>query len=125
MRAAPKDVSPIRAVFDEAAVGAAFGAFDHFLRLVVTGARRQIEINCPSCRAVSSDEQTMLALVAALQAGDKMTGYILLGEWLHPAAVRLAYDPVQFVADVFDDAEITIHAQIRHEPRPIAGQRVH
>lgn len=125
MRAMPRNVSSIRQAFDESDVGAAFSAFDHFMRLVVSGARRQIEVNCPSCRVVSSDEEALLALVAALQAEDKITAYILLGEWLHPAAVRLAYDPVQFVADVFDDAGISLYAQIRHESRPIAGQRVH
>lgn len=104
MRSAEKDTTLLRKAFGQATIGDAFFAFDHLMRIVVVSAKRTIDVRCVGCRAVSPDETMALAMIEARQQGDAVSTHMYLGDWIPPAAVRIAFDPVTFIAEAMDRA---------------------
>jgi hypothetical protein len=102
MRSEEKDPVLLRQAFVQATIGDAFFAFDHLLRIVAASARRTIDVRCVGCHAVSPDEAMALAMIEARQHGDAVSTHMYLDDWVPPAAARIAFDPVTFIAEAMD-----------------------
>ena len=102
MRSAEKDATVLRQAFVQAMIGDAFFAFDQLMRIVAVSAKRTIDVRCVGCHAVSLDETMALAMIEARQQGDAVSTHMYLDDWIPPAAVRIAFDPVTFIAEAMD-----------------------
>lgn len=100
-------------------------ALHAFMVVVATSANRTIDVRCPNCRRMSSDEAGMLAAVASLQrdGGDAAEG--ILGVWLPHAAARIGRTHLAVLASgltaagfVLPDRPWTDRAGRADEPRP-------
>jgi len=103
-------------------------ALHAFMVVVATSASRTIDVRCPNCRSVSSDEAGMLAAVASLQrdGGDAAEG--ILGVWLPNAAARIGRTHLAVLASgltaagfVLPERPWTDRAGLDDEPRPTPG----
>lgn len=84
----------VAADLDEAAVA----AFDQLFQAFAGGATRQIEFRCPNCPRLSLDEQRFLRALAYLQRDRRAAAAAILGDWLAPAATRIALNAAHAVA---------------------------
>lgn len=73
-------------------------AFDRFLAAVVRGLRRPLDIRCRPCPQVGADEEALLRILGALQAGDRLGAIDDLAGWLVPEAVIPALGAGQHLA---------------------------
>ncbi len=96
----------------EAAVG-----FDRMMSLVAGHARRLIEVRCCQCPTLGVDEAHMLALVAALQAGDAFTPVRILSDWLPAGLVTPALAGAQRFAAVLAAEGLRLPAAERPAPQ--------
>jgi len=65
-------------------------AFGSLMRIIAGAARRGLDMRATSCRGLGRDEGKMLHLVSLLQRDRRVEAAAILGDWLPPAAVRLA-----------------------------------
>lgn len=84
----------VAADLDEATVS----AFDQLFQAFAGGATRQIEFRCPNCPRLSPDEQRFLQALAHLQRDRRAAAAAILGQWLAPAACRVALNAAHAVA---------------------------
>jgi hypothetical protein len=71
--------------FRVARVEAALAGFEGVVEILATAGRRVLGLRRPHCGRVSADEMSILALIAAVQAGDDDHAEAL-ARWLVPAA---------------------------------------
>jgi len=71
----------------DAAAHQALAALFSFVGLLSGNARRNLRFRLPQCRKVSADERTLVALLAALQAGRMSHARSLIG-WLLPPGTQ-------------------------------------
>ncbi len=64
----------------------AAACFDRVMERVRRSMRRPIDVRCCHCPRVGADEEALLAMVSALQAGDRLTALDTLTDWLGPQA---------------------------------------
>jgi len=76
----------------------ALTAFDQLFQAFAAGATRQIEFHCPNCPRLSADERRYLEALALLQRDRHPPAEAILGDWLAPAARRIALNAAQVVA---------------------------
>lgn len=89
---------------DEAAVT----AFDQLFQAFAGGATRQIEFRCPNCPRLSPDEQLFLQALACLQRDRHAAAAAILGDWLAPAACRVALNAAHAVAGAIAQAGLIL-----------------
>jgi hypothetical protein len=68
-------------------------AFDTVFRIVVSAARRPLDVRCRHCTRLGTDEAWLLQLVMVLQRARRLEAVAILAEWLPPAAARVAMMP--------------------------------
>lgn len=86
---------------------------DRLLRQVRHGMRRPLDVRCCPCPRIGADEEALLRMIGALQAGDRLAALDELCDWLEPeAAARTLPD-----ADAFARAFLA-------EGLPVAGAAV-
>ena len=59
-------------------------AYGSFMALVMQSSRRPLEVRCCSCPEVGPDEEALLRIIGAVQAGDLLAALEDLDGWLHP-----------------------------------------
>ena len=74
-------------------------AFDVLLRIAATAAKRPLDVRCLRCPRLGEDEAWLLQLVSLLQRRRRGEAAAILGEWLPPAAQRMALMPAEGFAD--------------------------
>jgi hypothetical protein len=89
-RAGVPDSRQLREGFATAYVPDGLAPFDAMMRAIVAGTRRQLDVRCLRCRHVSDDESMFLGVVAAGQRDRDDLVETALGEFMAPAAVRIA-----------------------------------
>ncbi len=94
----------VAADLDEAAVT----AFDQLFQAFAGGATRQIEFRCPNCPRLSPDEQRFLQALAYLQRDRRAAAAAILGDWLAPAACRVALNAAHAVAGAIAQAGLIL-----------------
>jgi hypothetical protein len=65
-------------------------AFGSLMRTIAGAAHRSLDMRATACRRLGRDEGKMLHLVSLLQRDRMVEAVAVLGDWLPPAAVRLA-----------------------------------
>jgi len=73
-------------------------AFDCLFRIVAVASTRPIDVRCRNCRHLSPDEALLLQMTAALQRRDEDEARQALAQWLPPAAIRTALEPLHILA---------------------------
>ena len=108
MRSDKKNQDELRQAFVQARIGDAFAPFDYLMRIVAASARRTIDVRCVRCSMVSLDETMALGMIEARQQGDAVSTHMYLDDWIPPAAVRIAFQSVSFVAEAMDRSGIRL-----------------
>jgi hypothetical protein len=83
-------------------------AFDRLIRIVATAARRDLDIRCRTDTRLGAEEARMLRLVSLLQRNRRPEAAVLLGDWVPPAAARVALSPAQRFAAALADCGLTL-----------------
>lgn len=69
--------------------GSAAVAFDTLLRIVATSSMRPLDVRCPKCAHLGSDEGILLQMIGSLQRDRMDEAAGLLAEWVPPSACRI------------------------------------
>ena len=72
--------------------------FHHLLLQTATGAYRTLDIGCPCCPKVQTDEERLLALMAALQRAEQEAAQVHLGSWMPPESLASCLKPAESLA---------------------------
>lgn len=102
----------------------AASAFDGLFAIVVVATRRPLDVGCPCCPVLSPDEGRLLQLVSLFQHGRPDAGEAVLGEWLPPAAQRLAAAPADGLGRALSQAGLVVpwrHAEAACLPTSARG----
>lgn len=94
-------------------------AFDVLFGIIAAGARRKLDIRCPSCRALGADEAALLQAISLLQGDRLADARLILADWLPPAAARGALVPAKAFADGLAEAGLRVprrHCQAAQAP---------
>lgn len=83
-------------------------AFDTLFRIVVAATRRPLDIHRAQCPMLGSDEARFLAMIHLAQQGCQAEVGAMLGDWLPPAAVRMALPPLCLFAGALYRADLAI-----------------
>jgi hypothetical protein len=108
MRSDEKNQDDLRQAFTQARIGDAFVPFDYLMRIVAASAKRTIDVRCVRCGMVSLDETLVLGMIEARQQGDAVSTHMYLDDWIPPAAARIAFQPVSFIAEAMDRGGIRL-----------------
>ena len=84
-------------------------AFDTFMMIVASTAKRQLDVRPSTSGCVSKDELEFLKLVSCVQAGCFPKFQHILSGWIPTTAVRAATMPFAMVAGALDTKAIRIH----------------
>jgi hypothetical protein len=95
------------------APAAAAVGLDLLLSVVAAHAQRLIEVRCCACPSLGPDEEALLRLVAALQAGDSLDALDVLSDWLPPGMVAPALRGAQRFATLIAAAGLRLPAAAR------------
>lgn len=99
--------------FDLAGIPEGAGTLDGLLSTVARGAVRSIDIRCVRCRWLSDDERALLAAIGGCQAGAKAAAHVVLGDFVVPAATRVAAEYAATLAADLARADLLLR---REEP---------
>ena len=100
---------------DIAGAGDAALSIDALMRTVARTARRPIDIHCPRCPGVSSDEAQLLHAVSLIQAGESAQAErMLCRELLSSNGASFALGPLEGLGEVFAIARMNL----RRRPAP-------
>jgi len=95
----------------------ALGAFLSFVGLMSFNARRTLRFRLPDCRKVSADERTLVALLAALQAGRVSHARSLVSWLFPPGAQELAFAYAANLARGFREGGLRVNGpSVRRRP---------
>ena len=107
-----------RQIFTLASLPAeAAAAYGSFMALVTQSRRRPLDIRGCSCPEVGRDEEALLRLIGAVQAGDLLAALDELDDWLRPGNRTPVLRAAGAVAALFEAHDI----QVPHRaaaPRP-------
>jgi hypothetical protein len=98
------------------------GAFDALFRIVVSAARRPLDVRCRHCTRLGTDEAWLLQLVMVVQRARRLEAAAILAEWLPPAAVRMAMMPALGFARALAGAGLVV--PLRHSEAAEIHRRV-
>ncbi len=87
-------------------------AFDGLFQIVAAAARRSLDVRCLRCARLGEDEGFLLQLLSLLQRERAVAANAILGDWLPPAAARMALLPARGFAMALADGGIAI--PLRH-----------
>mgnify|MGYP001606198170 FL=1 len=73
-------------------------SFDALFRIVVATALRSLDVRCLRCARLGADEAWLLQLTSLFQQRRGNDAAAILGDWLPPAAMRIAVVPAQHFA---------------------------
>lgn len=96
--------------FRLARIEPALATLTFFMRLLQRTARRQIEVRCIHCRAVSWDEELLMHTIGALQSGDHSQAHIVLHHFLPCHSVRPAAWPLEAFAERLLASRLVVRA---------------
>jgi len=111
----PPDLRDGFAAADIPYAGAA--AFDCLFRIVAVASTRPIDVRCRNCRHLSPDEALLLQMTGALQRRDEEEARQALAQWLPPAAIRTALEPLHILAHTMRMAGL----RLPQSPLPAMG----
>jgi hypothetical protein len=93
--------------------------FDGFMRIVLTAAIRPLDVRCARCPRLGADEAAFLVALGSLQRQRPLAASRLLGDWMPPAAARIALRQAGGLARAMADAGLWIPSArmvgLRHE----------
>ena len=95
----------------------AAAAYGSFMTLVMQSRRRPLDIRGCSCPEVGRDEEALLRLVGAVQAGDLLAALDELDDWLWPGNRTPVLRAAGTVAALFEAHDIQVPHQAA-APRP-------
>jgi len=84
------------------------GGFDTLMLLLTSAAVRPLEARCLTCKSLSGDEGLFLQLLSHLQQSRADLAAAVLGQWLPPAAVRVALEPAEALAEAMAGAGLML-----------------
>lgn len=115
-----------RALFRMAGVAAeAAQGFDQLMGIVARGAIRLLDVRCCRCPGLGADEEALLRITAALQAGEALTALDELAGWLPQAALVPALQGAQRFATLTAAAGLRLpSAPSPAQPPPADSGRV-
>jgi hypothetical protein len=87
-------------------------AFDQLFQIVAAAARRSLDVRCQRCARLGGDEGFLLQLLSLLQRERTEAAAAILGDWLPPAAARLALLPAKGFAAALMEGGLSI--PVRH-----------
>lgn len=91
-------------VFRRNSAESAAVSLDALLHLTSLTSLRPLDVRCPACPRLSSDERSILSAVYSAQKGSKATAAKILRTWLPPSASRMALRMLVDLAGVLADA---------------------
>ncbi len=94
--------------------------FDTLMGHVRHGMRRALDVRCWTCPRVGADEEAMLHMMAALQAGDRLSALDTLADWLGPDAATQALPGAEAFATALKEEGLVLVAAAPRA-RPGAG----
>jgi hypothetical protein len=83
-------------------------AFDGLFGIVVAAPRRPLDVRCLHCRVLGRDEGRLLQIVSLFQHRRPGAAAAVLGDWLPPAAQRLAAVPAEGLARALGEAGLLL-----------------
>ena len=95
----------------------AAAAYASFMTLVMQSRRRPLDIRGCSCPEVGRDEEALLRLIGAVQAGDLLAALDELDDWLRPGNRTPVLRAAGTVAALFEAHDIQLPHQAA-APRP-------
>jgi len=118
-----EDIDPaplLTEAFTRARVAPAAPALDALLNVINETATRAIDVRCPNCAQVSTDELRLMGTIADLQRGNGGNRAIrFLSTWMPAAAARCAQGPAASLAAAL--AEGGLHLRPRLAPPSLGG----
>lgn len=88
------------------------GAFDTLFRIVLSAARRPLDVRCRHCARLGTDEAGLLQMAMLLQRARRTEAAAILDDWLPPAAARMAMVPAEGFARAVAEAGLVV--PLRH-----------
>ena len=99
--------------YSRAGVPSAHTGLDTMMEMITSNGYGVMEVRCPSCTKISSDEMRLMAAIAACQHGSSLNdGDIYLKCWAKPATLRILRPAAQLLAKALKDGGLLIR------PRP-------
>lgn len=92
------------------------GGFDTLMLVVTSAATRPLDVRCLRCAKLGQDEGLFLQLLASLQQQRADLAAAVLGQWLPPAAQRMALEPAQALADAMAEAGLLLPRRRAADP---------
>jgi len=83
-------------------------AFGGLWEMVALSTRRTLDVRCPRCRHLSVDEGRFLQTIGLFQQGAGERAAACLGDWLPPAARRLAAAPAEALARALAEVDLVV-----------------
>ncbi|RYJ01917.1 MAG: hypothetical protein EON47_09190 [Acetobacteraceae bacterium] len=96
-------------------------AYGSFMTLVMQSRRRPLDIRGCSCPQVGRDEEALLRIIGALQAGDLLAALDELDDWVLPGNRTPALRAAGAVAALFGTYDIAVPHQAA-APQPVPGR---
>jgi len=82
------------------------------MRIAMAASRRRLDIRCPRCPRLGSDEARFLQAIALTQHDRAGEAALVLADWLPPAALRAAMGPVVALASALSAKRLRV--PLRH-----------
>ena len=101
----------LRDGFQKVGIEEGYFVIDEWLSVIASTTTTCIDVRCPQCPGISTDEKTLIAVVAALQKADTSTSAALLETWLPPSVVWLAQRPAAQLARLMDGLGLVLGSQ--------------
>lgn len=109
VRRAADPVPQLSQAMETQGVAAAALSIDMFLRIVGRTARHPVEVRCPHCARLATDEQTILHAARLAQGRDiRMAEEILRDAMLPPLGASFAMGPLEGLGRIFTAAGLIL-----------------
>lgn len=93
-------------------------AFERLFEIVTAVPRRPLNVRCVFSHYLSEDEGRLLQMVGLLQRRRTEAAEALLGDWIPPAAVRLAIPALQSLAFAMANVGLSVPPRIVPDTAP-------
>lgn len=99
-------------------------AFDGLFRIVAAARHRPIDVRPPPCAALGLEEGRLLQIVSLFQHGRPDAAIATLGDWLPPAAQRLATAPAEVLSATLFQAGLVVPWRRTDVGQAVAGHEL-
>lgn len=89
-------------------------AFHTLFSIICIAQRRSLDVRHLTCPKLGFDESRLFQLLVAAQQKQLRPLQEILLDWLHPSAMRMAFEPLQQLAEAFLSADLAMPDR-RHE----------